>query len=43
MTAADGPYADGVCDYGEEWAPGAGCLLPAGHDGPHCVADGDTD
>lgn len=37
------PFANGVCPFGEERAPGAGCIKPAGHDGAHCVVPGDTD
>jgi hypothetical protein len=35
-------YADGMCTYGEDQAPGAGCIKPAGHDGAHLVTPGDT-
>lgn len=37
------PWANGVCTYGEDRAPGAGCIKPAGHDGAHCVVPGDPD
>jgi hypothetical protein len=36
------PYADGICTFGEDQAPGAGCIKPAGHDGAHLVTPGDT-
>ncbi|MGW3387303.1 hypothetical protein [Streptomyces cinereoruber] len=37
-------YANGLCPYGEDLAPGSGCILPAGHDGSgHLVVPGDTD
>ena len=35
------PYANGLCDYAENPAIGAGCIKPAGHDGTHCVTPGD--
>lgn len=37
------PCADGMCTFGEDQAPGSGCIKPAGHDGAHCVVPGDTD
>ena len=39
------PYANGVCPFGEDIAPGAGCILPAGHEPAdrHIVTDGDLD
>lgn len=42
MATTD-PYANGVCPFGEDAAPGAGCIKPAGHDGPHLVTPGDVD
>lgn len=36
-------FPDGVCTYGEDRAPGAGCIRPAGHDGSHCIVPGDPD
>lgn len=40
--AAEDP---GWCTFGEDDAPGAGCILPAGHQPPnrHLVTPGDTD
>lgn len=35
-------YANGMCTFGEDRAPGAGCIKPAGHDGAHLVTPGDT-
>jgi hypothetical protein len=35
------PYANGVCTYGEDQAPGGGCIKPAGHDGAHLVTPGE--
>ncbi|MFD0078201.1 hypothetical protein ACFVIY_37870 [Streptomyces sp. NPDC127166] len=37
------PYANGVCPFGEGTAPGAGCILPAGHEpaNRHVVTAGD--
>ena len=32
----------GWCSYGENDGPGAGCIKPASHDGPHLVTPGDT-
>lgn len=37
------PFADGVCPFDDDLAPGAGCIKPAGHDGPHVVTPGDTE
>lgn len=38
------PYAAaGVCSFGEDEAPGAGCIKPAGHNGAHLVTPGDRD
>ena len=37
------PYANGICTYGEDIAPGAGCIKPAGHTGAHLVTNGDLD
>lgn len=37
------PYANGMCTYGEDQAPGSGCIKPAGHNGAHYVTPGDTD
>ncbi|WP_159030390.1 hypothetical protein [Streptomyces sp. CB01201] len=46
MTDFD-PYADGVCPFGEDEAPGSGCIKPVGHvqrgDLAHCVTPGDAD
>jgi len=36
-------FPNGVCTFGEDAAPGAGCIKPAGHDGAHYVTPGDTD
>lgn len=36
------PYANGICPYGEDQAPGSGCIKPAGHDGAHLITPGDT-
>jgi hypothetical protein len=37
------PIEAGWCSYGEDWAHGAGCIKPAGHDGAHLVTPGDAD
>ncbi|MEU8101662.1 hypothetical protein [Streptomyces rubiginosohelvolus] len=37
------PYANGVCPFGEDEAPGSGCIKPKGHDGAHLVTPGDVD
>lgn len=42
-TEPPNPYANGVCTYGEDQAPGSGCIKPAGHNGAHLVTPGDTD
>ncbi|MFD8839812.1 hypothetical protein [Streptomyces griseofuscus] len=34
-------YPNGVCTYGENRAPGSGCIKPSGHDGAHLVTPGD--
>ena len=33
----------GWCSFGEDDAPGAGCIKPAGHTGAHLVTPGDVD
>lgn len=43
MDGKEDPYANGLCPYGEDWAPGAGCIKPAGHTGAHLVTPGDAD
>lgn len=39
------PEVTGWCTFGEDDAPGAGCILPAGHDpaNRHVVTPGDVD
>lgn len=37
------PFAKGVCTYGEDQAPSAGCMKPAGHDGAHLITPADVD
>lgn len=32
-----------ICTYGEDQAPGAGCIKAAGHDGAHAVVPGEPD
>ncbi|MFD9752640.1 hypothetical protein [[Kitasatospora] papulosa] len=43
IADATDPFANGVCTYGEDRAPGAGCIKPVGHDGAHLVTPGDAD
>lgn len=45
MATDPDPYANGLCPYGEDIAPGSGCILPAGHEpvDRHLVTDGDLD
>lgn len=43
MDGKEDPYANGLCPYGEDWAPGAGCIKPAGYTGAHLVTPGDAD
>ena len=37
------PDPETFCPFGEDEAPGAGCIKPGGHDGPHLVTPGDAD
>jgi hypothetical protein len=32
-----------LCTFGEDEAPGAGCIKPAGHDGAHLVTPGEPE
>lgn len=43
MTDQPDPYANGICTYGEDIAPGAGCIKPAGHNGAHLITQGELD
>jgi hypothetical protein len=42
-VTSETPPITSLCAYGEDQAPGAGCIKPAGHDGPHAVVPGEPD